>query len=352
MIGAAVTGSSIDILHVIPFGWPAGGTERSVADLMASQVMNGLAQRVVFLRDSAEGPFSADEVFRPTARDPLRRMIAARRALRPRLVQSWLYPANFAAAVTGPASRAVLVTAERNLGTELSRGRRAGEWIVALAEDASVANSEAGRAAAIERVPRRAASMRVIGPGIADRTPVERVLEWDCVMVGRLAPVKDHESALTAFAALAGEGVLARAVIVGDGPARPAIEAAIAAQGLGDVVVLAGEDDPVPYLEAARVYVSSSRAEGWSRAMLEALRAGVPVVTTAVGGALELPPAVATAVPVADPAALAQAIRGLLGDDDRRRVAGVAARSLFLERFIDVASHGAYRDLYASLGVA
>jgi hypothetical protein len=352
MIGAGVTSSEIDILHVVPFGWPAGGTERSVADLMASPVLDGLAQRVVFLRDSADGPFAAGDVFRTGARDPLRRMLAARRALRPRIVQSWLYPANLVAALTSPGSEAALVTAERNLGTELTPVRRAGERIVALAEDGSVANSEAVRAAAIGRIPRRAPRMRVIGPGIADVAPVARPKEWDCVMVGRLAAVKDHGTALEAFAELARDGHLHRAVIVGDGPERAAIEAAVEVLGLSGVVVLAGQDDPVPFLDAARVYVSSSSAEGWSRATLEALRAGVPVVTTAVGGALELPSSVASPVPVADPAAMAAAIRLLLADDERRAAAAAAARSLFLARYVDRASHRAYRDMYASLGAA
>jgi hypothetical protein len=352
MIGAGVSDRAIDILHVLPFGSPAGGTERSVADLMHSPEMAGLAQRVVFLRDSAPGPFTEEDVFRPGAGDPLRRMLAARRELRPRLVQSWLYPANIAAAVTRPRSKSLLVTAERNMGTELSRARRAGERIVALAEDGAVANSEAVRAAAVRRVPRRADHMRVISPGIADRPPQPRTITWDCVMVGRLAPVKDHVTAVAAFAMLAREGVLDRAVIVGDGPARAAIEAAIAAEGVSERVVLQGEDDAVHHLEAARIYVSSSLAEGWSRAMLEALRAGLPVVATAVGGALELPDGVATTVPVGDPTALAGGIRALLADEALRKAAGEAARALFVERFLDRVCHGAYRSLYASMGAA
>jgi glycosyltransferase involved in cell wall biosynthesis len=340
-----------DVLHVIPFGSPAGGTERSVADLIASPLLAGVSQRVVFLRDSADGPFADADVVRPEAGGPARRLLAATRATRPRVVQSWLFPANLVAAVTRPVYRLPLVTAERNLGVELSRVRQVLERAVGFAECVAVANSTAVRDAAIGRIPGRAATLRVIEPGIEDRAPAAAEHVWDCVMVGRLSAVKDHATALAAFASLARDGVVQRVAIVGDGPERAAIAARIEALGLRQVVTMAGEADPAQYLSAARSYLSSSIGEGWSRAMLEALRAGLPVVSTAVGGALDLPPSVATLAPVGDAAGLAAGLHGLLVDEPARTAAASAARALFLARFRSEGCHAAYRDLYRELGV-
>ncbi len=341
-----------DVLHVVPFGSPTGGTERSVADLVASPVLAGLVQRVVFLRDSLDGPFAAGDIVRPAATNPARRVLAATRTTRPQLVHSWLFPSNLVAAVTRPAYRAPLVTAERNLGVELSGRRRQLERVVAFAECVSVANSNAVRLAAVDRLSGRAARLRVILPGIEDVVAPVVTETWDCVMVGRLTAVKDHGTALAAFASLARDGAIRRVAILGDGPERAAIAARIDALDLRGIVTLVGDSDPVPYLAGARSYLSSSIGEGWSRAMLEALRAGVPVVSTAVGGALDLEPPVAMLAPVGDGAALATGLRALLRDEPARAAASAAARLAFVARFRAEACHAAYLDLYRELGVA
>jgi glycosyltransferase involved in cell wall biosynthesis len=62
----------------------------------------------------------------------------------------------------------------------------------------------------------------------------------------------------------------------------------------------------------------SSRHEAGPLVVLEAAAVGVPTVGTAVGHVAEWAPTAAVAVPVADPAALARAIIGLLSDEDAR----------------------------------
>jgi hypothetical protein len=176
------------VLHVIPFAVPTGGTERSVADLVASPELADIEQRVLFLRSSPSGPFDAARVVTPSMRDPFGRLAAAIRATRPHLVHTWLYPSNFVGAVVAPLTGADLVTAERNIGTELSAGRRLGEHLIAAVEIAAVANSRAVRDAAIGRVSRRGGHMRVIPPGIEDLPPAPAEPLYDVVMVGRLSP--------------------------------------------------------------------------------------------------------------------------------------------------------------------
>jgi glycosyltransferase involved in cell wall biosynthesis len=78
-------------------------------------------------------------------------------------------------------------------------------------------------------------------------------------------------------------------------------------------------------VSAADIHVVSSRHEADPIAMLEAAVAGVPTVGTAVGHVQAWSPEAAVAVPVADPAALAQAIEALLDDEPRRmRIARAA----------------------------
>jgi glycosyltransferase involved in cell wall biosynthesis len=81
----------------------------------------------------------------------------------------------------------------------------------------------------------------------------------------------------------------AKLLIVGEGPDRRAYERLIAKYRLEDSVRLAGwQQHTEPFLRAADVLVLSSNYEGWGMAVVEALRAGLPVVMTDVGLAGEV----------------------------------------------------------------
>ncbi|MCK4806200.1 MAG: glycosyltransferase, partial [Candidatus Aegiribacteria sp.] len=78
-------------------------------------------------------------------------------------------------------------------------------------------------------------------------------------------------------------------VLVGDGPLRKQTEDLIASMRLGDNIVLLGSrKDVVNILPAFDAFLITSRTEGLPRALLESLAAGVPVVSTNVGGIHEL----------------------------------------------------------------
>lgn len=75
--------------------------------------------------------------------------------------------------------------------------------------------------------------------------------------------------------------------LVGDGPDRSALEAQVDRAGLRDRTRFAGwVTDPVPYLRAADICVVPSRREPLGNAMLDAWRAGVPVIATRFEGAV------------------------------------------------------------------
>jgi glycosyltransferase involved in cell wall biosynthesis len=167
------------------------------------------------------------------------------------------------------------------------------------------------------------------------------------VTVGRLQAPKDAVTLIRALAALRERPF--EALLVGDGPDRPAVEEEIRLLGLEPAVELAGERNDVPELLAtADLFVLSSHSEGLPLSILEAMAAGLPVVASNVGG---VPEAVVDGdtgllVPPSDPQSLAAAIDRLLGDPALRRRLGQAGRTRIAEHFDLAAVHQAHLDLY------
>ncbi|MDH6113540.1 glycosyltransferase involved in cell wall biosynthesis [Kitasatospora sp. MAP12-15] len=138
--------------------------------------------------------------------------------------------------------------------------------------------------------------------------------------VGRLVPHKGFGHLLDASRELPRDALV---LIAGDGPQGPELRARAAAEKL-PVVLLGHRTDVPDLLAAADVVVISSRWEARSLVAQEALRAGVPLVATAVGGIPELVGDAAVLVPAGDPAALGRAVRELLADPARRAALAAA----------------------------
>ena len=167
------------------------------------------------------------------------------------------------------------------------------------------------------------------------------------IAVGRLKAPKDFMTLVRVLAALPAESF--EALIVGDGPDLPELEAEIRRLGLEDRVELAGERSDVPELLAASdVFVLSSRSEGLPVSVLEAMAAELPVVASAVGGLAELVEDGETGilVPAGDESALAQALRTLVGDPGLRRKLGAAGRARAEAQFDLDAFRRAHLELY------
>ena len=133
--------------------------------------------------------------------------------------------------------------------------------------------------------------------------------------VGRLHPQKGYDVLLAARRAWP-DAVVA---VAGDGP----LEQELRAQA-PDVRWLGRRDDVADLLAAADVVVLPSTWEARSLTAQEALRAGRPLVATAVGGVPDLVGEGAVLIPPGDPEALASAVRELL--DDPAYAAALAAR--------------------------
>lgn len=163
--------------------------------------------------------------------------------------------------------------------------------------------------------------------------------------IGRLVSQKGHEVLLAALAELPG----VRGVIVGDGPARPALEQLAARLELGNRVELVGwSDDARSYLSAFDVFALPSHEEGFPLVVLEAMLARVPVVATDVGSVSEAIEHRRSGLltPPGDATALAAAVRSLLDDDElRRRLAGAAYEAASAS-FTAAAMAARYEQLY------
>jgi glycosyltransferase involved in cell wall biosynthesis len=134
--------------------------------------------------------------------------------------------------------------------------------------------------------------------------------------VARLAPQKNLGLVLDIASGVRDRADL-RFVIVGEGPERPALERRIADDDLA-VRLLGHRDALGPLLAAADVALLTSTWEARALVAQEALLAGLPLVSTRVGGITELVGDAALLFDLGDAAAAAQALRRLADDTQER----------------------------------
>jgi glycosyltransferase involved in cell wall biosynthesis len=170
--------------------------------------------------------------------------------------------------------------------------------------------------------------------------------------VARLNRLKDHATAIRAFAAVAAEHPAARLLIAGDGEERDAIEQLIDSLGLRSRITLLGTRRDVPRLLAAGdLFLLSSISEGIPLTLIEAMAAGLPCVSTDVGGVSEVVVHGQTGLlaRAGDSADLAAKLHLLLGDRSLRASLGAAGRVRSRKHFSDAVMHAAYQSIYHDL---
>jgi glycosyltransferase involved in cell wall biosynthesis len=209
--------------------------------------------------------------------------------------------------------------------------------LLARAADEVVCVSE-GLVGAFETPPR--VFHNGVGPAPAyDGAALDRELALDdrplVLFLGRLEPVKNPGR----FVEVAEQVPEARFVVAGDGSLRDDLHST-------GVTFLGARDDARALLARADLLLVSSDSEGQSIAVLEALAAGTPVVSTPVSGMRELAGVVIAGF---DPDSLATAVRELLQDPLRRTNLGAAGAALVRERFSAEAMVDAYERSYRSL---
>ncbi len=197
--------------------------------------------------------------------------------------------------------------------------------------------------------------------GGAPRADVRAALgipEDACVVgaVSRIYVEKGHTFLLDALYRLADSVPHLHLLIVGEGPLRPSLERQAQDAGLGSRVHFTGFYDDLPgALRAMDIFAQPSVLdEGFPTAVLEAQLAGLPVIASDVGGTRETmqPGVTGLLVPPRDVEALAEAMRTLAGDPDRRTAMRAAGpewirRSFTLEDMVRRVS-GVYEKAVAT----
>ena len=153
------------------------------------------------------------------------------------------------------------------------------------------------------------------------------------IMVARFAPQKDQLSLIRAVAGIKGAW---RLLFVGDGPTRATVQREVNSFGLEDRVEFLGDrDDIAGLLAQSDAFVLSTNWEGLPLSILEAMRAGLPVITTNVGGCSE---AVTDGVngfltEPGDVEHLREKIESLLSSRSLLKLMGAAGRARFDQDF-------------------
>jgi glycosyltransferase involved in cell wall biosynthesis len=263
------------------------------------------------------------------------------------VVHGWLDLANAFARVGGRLGHApVVVAAEGGAITTMRRTRRHLGGIVERGltplTDAFVANSDAV-ASGLRRHGVPARKIEVIRNGVAlpAALPAERLAELRASvgaapgeqligMVSRLDPAfKDHPTLLRALARLRERHPAVRLAVVGDGPARAALDGLAGQLGVSDRIAFAGfRPDATELIAAFDVSVLCSFSEGFSNVVLESMAWARPVVATDIPSNREAIDHCVHGllVPVGDVEATAAAIGRVLDDALLAERLGAAAR--------------------------
>ena len=356
------------ILHVVE-NLERGGLERVVVDLAARQRADGHEVRVAcvfepgLLAQELEAlrvPVEACGKRRGFDLRALQRLRQAMRASRGGVLHTHNATAHYLACAAGLGlGFARVVNTRHGMGAADPASRK--EWlyrrtmrrtdVVAAVCEAARTRFHAqgvaprGRLLAVPNGIRTDAFAR---SGAQARDALARALDLgeDALIVGtvgRLNPVKDQATLIEAFARVHAAMPRAALVVVGDGPARQALQAQAQASGVAHRVRLLGDrDDVAALLRGFDLFALSSRSEGYSIALLEACAAALPIVTTDVGGNGEIVVEGRNGrlVPAADPVAFAQAMAGVLADAALAARMGAAGHAWS-------AAHGSLRSMAA-----
>ena len=321
---------------------------------------------IELLRGGPEGGSLASKVRRTLRSFSRLREAVTRR--RPLLVQAFLPRSNCAASLVRRSAGVPIVIASHRYAGSATWNYDVGqafEAVLCRSADVNLANSAqvAEHLRRNLRLPPR--TIQVVPNGVeplasevcfSERLRTRRQLglkdgDLALVKVANLWPYKGHRDLVAALARVRDAGVAAHAFFVGgDRGSQPALEQEISRLGLSDRIRFLGERrDVCALLAAFDVYVSASRGEGMSNAVMEAMQHGLPIVASRVGGTAELLDDGKAGIifEPGDVAGLADGILRLARDRQRRIELGLAARSRVAEEFSERAMVRRSLEVYA-----
>lgn len=224
--------------------------------------------------------------------------------------------------------------AERSRRLAITLERRAAKWSKAV-----ICVSEYDRRLALSLGVGNEALLVRIHNGVPDVPRLSRPNtvrnKVRLVSIARLDVPKDHVLLIEALATV--RDIPWELELIGDGPLTETVRERVHVLGLADKVLFSGLCSDVPQrLETADIFALVSRWEGLPLSILEAMRAGVPVVASNVGGVSEAVQDEVTGylVPKGDMPILADRLRRLMLDEQLRGRMGEAGRAVFEREFL------------------
>ena len=226
------------------------------------------------------------------------------------------------------------------------------EWLAARVTDAIITVSLADYDLATRYRVRARGRIVSIHNGINQDAPLS-VPDADgtvrLVCVARFSPQKSQALLVRAL-----EGVDEpwHLTFIGDGPLEDEVRRMVADRGLnGRVDFLGARDDVDSILARSHIFVLPSNWEGFPLTILEAMRAGLPVIASDVGGVREAVVDGATGylIPRGDVHALAERLRRLISDNGLRTMLGKRARDVFLSEFVEEKMFAEVQAVYSPL---
>jgi len=371
------------VLHVVATG-QRRGAEVFAADLVGALDEDGVEQRVAVLHGgdlavryvAPTTVLGADGRGLPGTRMGLPGVRALRRAIRqwaPDVVQAHggealKYSVASAARTGSPVIYRRIGSTPRSIGRGPRRTvygslmRRAAQ-VIAVAEAVRQETLQVFRLPAprVVTIP-NGVDVRRLAP-TRERDTVRRALgippEAEVVLsLGALTWEKDPLSQVALVAGLLAEHPRAWHLIVGNGPMRAEVQAAVGRQGAaGRIRLLGAREDVGDVLAASDLLLFASRAggmEGMPATIIEAGMMGLPVAGYDVAGVSEVVESGVTGLlaPSGDTRRLRAHVAELLGDAGHRRALGAAARERCRTRFDIRAVAPRYLDVYRGVAVA
>jgi len=370
----------LKILHIID-DLGLGGAQRQLVELVKNSPRSRVLSEVISLsvakndyentlreagvpltRIAQSGKWSWPAFFQ------LRREIAASK---PDLVQTWLFTADLYGRLAARlAGIRTVVSTIRSIDADKPRHYVWADRVLKYFTSAFIVNAKANGEVYTRREGIRASSIHTIYNGLdlrifrlgngdggfrsQNRIPSSVFLFG---IVGRLQPVKDHETFIRAAALVTKKHSSVWFAIVGSGPLKEKLERlAVELCVEGRIRFIPSQADVARIFSAFDAAVVCSTYEGCSNVILEAMAMAKPVIATDVGGNPELVVQGATGllVPVGDTQALSAAMETLLTSSEIASEMGLAARRVIEERFsIDrmvSLTLGLYEKLCASSG--
>jgi len=180
--------------------------------------------------------------------------------------------------------------------------------------------------------------IKVIHNGVLDITKLKQVSQnkkqIQLIMIARFAEPKNHQVLVEVLSRLDTQDWNIR--FVGEGPLKKEIELEVKEKNLSNKVIFLGNRDDIPeMLACSQIFILTSDWEGLPLSIIEAMRSGLPVIASNVGGVEELVQDGKTGflIEKGNKKELMEKIKFLMENAELRNEMGLSGRKRYIEHF-------------------